>query len=326
MSNEKEVAETEVEETPVFKIFVGNLSFKTTPDGLKTFFEECGEITNTSVISRGRRSLGYGFVDFATKEAADKALDTLNKKELDGREINLEVAKPRDSSKPRQRRNYGRRQGSYRGGRDYDRMPPRRFYDGGYRVSGYRDGGYRDGGYRDGGYRDGGYRDGGYRDGGYRDGYNRSYPREYRDDRRRDYRPRSRTRSRPRSEPRYDDGYQRNYRRRSNNNRRRRRRRRESEKDREPSTTTLFVTNLPFSLNDDGLRDVFKDFETVKHYVVTKKRNGRSKGYGFVEFKNEEDQQAALKSINGVTVEERKLVVKVAYASQTGENNKEEKN
>ncbi|KAI9315663.1 hypothetical protein BX666DRAFT_1841728, partial [Dichotomocladium elegans] len=76
-------------------VFVGNLSFKTTEEALTEFFESAGKVTEATVIKHGRRSLGYGFVAFETAAEAEKARNELNKKELEGREVNVEVAKPK---------------------------------------------------------------------------------------------------------------------------------------------------------------------------------------------------------------------------------------
>lgn len=51
--------------------------------------------TEATIIKHGRRSLGYGFVGFETAAEAEKARKELNKKELEGREVNVEVAKPK---------------------------------------------------------------------------------------------------------------------------------------------------------------------------------------------------------------------------------------
>lgn len=63
---------------------------------------------------RGQRSAGYGFVALTTEEAAQKAVDALNKKELDGRPVIVEIAKPADQKERRERkpkRRPGRRGG-----------------------------------------------------------------------------------------------------------------------------------------------------------------------------------------------------------------------
>ncbi len=76
----------------------------------------------------------------------------------------------------------------------------------------------------------------------------------------------------------------------------------------------LFVANLPFKLDDDGFAKIFKDanLSYKSAHVVRNQRSGHSKGFGFVEFDNEADQQKALNTINKKVVDERELSVKVA--------------
>lgn len=76
------------------KVFAGNLAFSTTEDELKSVFAEAGTVTHIQIIKRGTRSLGYSFVTFSTEAEAQKAVTILDKKEIAGREINVEVAKP----------------------------------------------------------------------------------------------------------------------------------------------------------------------------------------------------------------------------------------
>jgi len=84
--------------------------------------------------------------------------------------------------------------------------------------------------------------------------------------------------------------------------------------------TTLFVANLPFSMDDEGFAKVFKDNTLAfKSAHVVKKKTGRSKGFGFAEFDNEKDQQAALAALNNKPVDGRELVVKVALIDEHAE-------
>jgi len=84
-------------EAPGFKVFAGNLAYSTTDEGLKTFFAPVqSDILSAQVIMRGPRSAGYGFVALASAEAAQKAVDALDKQELDGRTVIIEIAKPAD--------------------------------------------------------------------------------------------------------------------------------------------------------------------------------------------------------------------------------------
>jgi len=78
-----------------------------------------------------------------------------------------------------------------------------------------------------------------------------------------------------------------------------------------PSKSTLFVANLPFSMKDDDLRTLFGKFKVATARIVML-RSGRSKGFGFVEFETEAEQQRALIEMNNAVVDERPLTVKVA--------------
>jgi len=85
------------------------------------------------------------------------------------------------------------------------------------------------------------------------------------------------------------------------------------ERNLQPSTTSLFVTNLPFKFSDEDFAKIFTDAGVKpKSTKVIRRFNGRSRGYGFAEFENSNDQQKALNLIDKKTVEGRELVVKVA--------------
>lgn len=74
----------------------------------------------------------------------------------------------------------------------------------------------------------------------------------------------------------------------------------------------LFVGSLPWSINNDSLKELFAQYGEITEAVVIMDRNsGRSKGFGFVTFAKEEDAQKALE-MNGKDVEGRALVVNVA--------------
>lgn len=95
--------------------------------------------------------------------------------------------------------------------------------------------------------------------------------------------------------------------------------------NREESKTTLFVANLPFGLDDEGFAKVVGELGIkAKTAHVVKKRNGRSKGYGFVEFDTEADQRKALDGLNKKSVEGRELSVKIALTERPGQEGEEE--
>ena len=79
-------------------LFVGNLAYATNDDSLKAFFEAVGEVTSARVITDrdSGRSKGFGFVEMANEDDNQKAVDALNGKELDGRAINVSLARPKE--------------------------------------------------------------------------------------------------------------------------------------------------------------------------------------------------------------------------------------
>ncbi|KAJ2547195.1 hypothetical protein GGH95_006678, partial [Coemansia sp. RSA 1836] len=85
------------------KVFVGNLSFKTTDGQLKDFFSDVGDVKDARIITRGPRSLGYGFVAYADDATVNKAVEMKNQTELEGRTITVESARPMGESTPEAR-------------------------------------------------------------------------------------------------------------------------------------------------------------------------------------------------------------------------------
>ncbi|PBL02210.1 RNA-binding domain-containing protein [Armillaria gallica] len=104
---------TQDKEETGFKVFAGNLAYATTDEGLKAFFAPVqSDVLSAQVILRGTRSAGYGFVALATEEAAIKAVEALDKTELDGRQVIIEIAKPSEQKdKERKERKAKRRPG-----------------------------------------------------------------------------------------------------------------------------------------------------------------------------------------------------------------------
>jgi RNA recognition motif-containing protein len=85
-------------------LYVGNLSYDTNEDTLRTLFAEYGEIESVNLITDRYtgRSRGFAFVEMSTEEAAQQAMSGLNGKQVDEREIKV------DKAKPRQKRDSGR--------------------------------------------------------------------------------------------------------------------------------------------------------------------------------------------------------------------------
>jgi len=78
------------------KLYVGNLSYGTTADSLKAAFSKVGTVISANVISDKMtgRSRGFGFVTYATTEMAQKAIEAFNGKDVDGRAIRVDFARP----------------------------------------------------------------------------------------------------------------------------------------------------------------------------------------------------------------------------------------
>lgn len=78
------------------KIFIGGLSFKTTEQGLADAFAKAGNVLSAVIISdrMTHRSKGFGFVEMENDDDAQKAIDMYNNKELDGRNVVVNEARP----------------------------------------------------------------------------------------------------------------------------------------------------------------------------------------------------------------------------------------
>ena len=91
-------------------IYVGNLSYDTTAEQLRTAFSAYGEIDSVRMVTDRDtgRPKGFGFVEMSNNAQAQAAIDGLNGKELDGRQIKVNEARPREEG--------GSRGGGYRSG------------------------------------------------------------------------------------------------------------------------------------------------------------------------------------------------------------------
>lgn len=80
------------------KIYVGNLSFNSNDDDLANTFAEFGEVVSAKVIldRETGRSRGFGFVEMSDDNAAMTAIQAVNGKEIDGRQLNVNEARPRE--------------------------------------------------------------------------------------------------------------------------------------------------------------------------------------------------------------------------------------
>lgn len=77
--------------------------------------------------------------------------------------------------------------------------------------------------------------------------------------------------------------------------------------------TKLFVGSLPWAIDDQGLEDLFKEFgQVTSAKVIIDRDTNRSKGFGFVEFDDDNAAKAAIDKLNGTDVQGRSIVVNEA--------------
>ena len=83
------------------KIFVGNLSRRVTPDALQQLFETFGQVASIEIIKDkfSGESKGFGFVEMSSKSEAEAAISSLNGRELDGKSLTVNEARPRNNER-----------------------------------------------------------------------------------------------------------------------------------------------------------------------------------------------------------------------------------
>jgi RNA recognition motif-containing protein len=79
------------------KLFVCGIAFNTTEEALNTFFSQAGEVASAAIVTDRDtgRSRGFGFVEMTSAEGAQRAVADLNGRDLDGRSLKVEIAKPK---------------------------------------------------------------------------------------------------------------------------------------------------------------------------------------------------------------------------------------
>lgn len=280
------VVQDKVEEDPGFKVFVGNLAYSTTEEGLKTFFAPVeSDVLSTQIITRGTKSAGYGFVAMKSAEATQRAVQALDKKELDGRQIIVEVAKPADQKEKDKKEKRAKRRPGRRGSKAVPGEVSEAEANG--QADKAADAPATDG--------------------------QAAKPKKKKKSKKakpaaetadatatpgtesatEEKKPRARKPKAPRpARPAGEDPTG------------------------EPSKTMLFVANLGFNIDDAGLNNLFTEagIKVVSARIVRRRwgRPRRSKGYGFVEVDSEEEQKKAIEALEGKEVGGRALAVKIA--------------
>ncbi len=99
------------------KLYVGGLPYATTQDALSDLFSQAGTVSSAMIITDKMtgRSKGFGFVEMASDEEAEKAIDMFNGKDFEGRNLTVNEARPMEERAPRREGGFNR--GGDRGGR-----------------------------------------------------------------------------------------------------------------------------------------------------------------------------------------------------------------
>lgn len=91
-------------------IYVGNINYNTSEDSLRAMFEEYGEVESVKLIKDRDtgRAKGFGFVEMTDDNAAESAIEAINDTQIDGRDIKVKKARPREERPSGGRRNFSR--------------------------------------------------------------------------------------------------------------------------------------------------------------------------------------------------------------------------
>jgi len=278
-----------LEEAPGFKVFAGNLAYSTTDEGLKAFFAPVqSDVITAQVILRGTRSAGYGFVALSSAEAAQKAVDALNKKELDGREVIVEIAKPSDQKDKEKKEKKAKRRPGRRGSKAVPGEVSEAEANGEAKAEAAPS----------------------------TDEANKPKKKKKKAARK----PKAKEEGEETAAAAAPEGE-------GNATETPKKRARKAKEPRparpagedpvgEPSKTMLFVANLGFNVDDAGLAALFTEAGiAVTSARIVRRRWGqprRSKGYGFVDVGGEEEQKKAIAALEGKDIGGRALAVKVA--------------
>lgn len=203
------------------------MAFRATDNALQELFAEAGSVVSASITTRGRRALGYGFVDMASHDEAQAAVDKLNGREFYDRTLKVELAKDPSERTAKPKRTKKKAAAPAADSATEESSSSAEGKSGEKKGSRSRQGRKKNG-------------------------------------------------DRPRGE-------------------------KKAPRPKVESETTVFVANLPFSVDDDALLAMFKGVGALKAHVV-RTRNNRSRGYGFVEFADKTAQLAGIEEMNGFEV------------------------
>ena len=85
------------------RLFVGNLSYQTIENDLQEFFSQAGVVSSVNLMldKFTGKSRGFAFIEYASQEEANKAVEMFHEKEFQGRQLTVNIARPREERAPR---------------------------------------------------------------------------------------------------------------------------------------------------------------------------------------------------------------------------------
>ncbi|VGO21570.1 RNA recognition motif domain-containing protein [Pontiella sulfatireligans] len=105
------------------RLYVGNLSYNSTEGDIEELFKQAGTVVKCELMldKFTSRSRGFAFVEMGSPDEANKAVDMLNEQDLDGRNLRVNIAKPREERPPRREGGGGDNRGRGGGGGNRER-------------------------------------------------------------------------------------------------------------------------------------------------------------------------------------------------------------
>ncbi len=99
------------------RLYIANVPYQTTESELERHFQQCGTVSSVQIVKdrETNRSRGFGFITMGTDAEAQAAIEQLNGKPVDGRELRVSEARPRED-RPQQKRFASRSNGDHRNG------------------------------------------------------------------------------------------------------------------------------------------------------------------------------------------------------------------
>ncbi|KAJ3270394.1 hypothetical protein HDV01_007860 [Terramyces sp. JEL0728] len=258
----------------LFTVFVGNLSYDTNADALKSLFAPVAPVQEVRLINRFGKPKGFGFVSFGTQAEADSAVQTLDQKEIEGRVIKVQLAttkKPREPSakKPKKAKRVDDEKEEKEGEKETLAAAPKKNKR---RPKSAK----------------------------------RAEKEESKEEVQEKPREKPQKKDKPvetkEKSPEEKERKPRTF-----------RPKKQRDPNQALSETVAFVGNLPFVVDDSSLGEIFSDFK-IKRSRVVFAPSGRSKGFGFVEFEDNASLMKAIEEFNGAKANDRILVIKQAFA------------